>query len=168
MEEGSSQATEFQGKRIRRGWALGLGSRLSLSSDSTSEMRGGTRVSWCMHPDCNPQVTDQNEDMREGWGLEGWDLTHPHWQPQPPPWASFPQIKEFCYSNFHPHSPTAHSLHPFFWARTALVFKLCMVGEFQAAWLAQDPKLVGLEPNMLALFPGHGGGKVGVRELAHK
>lgn len=47
--------------------------------------------------------------------------------------APFPQIKEFCYSNFHSHSPTAHSLHPFFCARTALVFKLCMVGEFQAA-----------------------------------
>ena len=45
----------------------------------------------------------------------------------------FPSDKKFCYSNFHPRSPTAHSLHPFFCTRTALVFKLCMVGEFQAA-----------------------------------
>ena len=28
--------------------------------------------------------------------------------------------------------------------------------------------VAGLEPNMLALFPGRGGGKVRVRELAHK
>lgn len=32
-----------------------------------------------------------------------------------------------------------------------------MVVAFQAAWLAQGPTLVGLEPNMLNLFPGVSG-----------
>ena len=105
LEEGSGQATSFHRKRIRRGRALRLGCCLDLSSDSTSEMCGGTCVSWCMHPDCSPQVSDQNEDMREGWGLEEGDLTHSHWQPLPPPWASFPQIKSSATLTSIPAAP---------------------------------------------------------------